>query len=880
MTPPNPIQTPGFDPDTVQRHRLENGLTVLIRRDGSAPVAAVVTHVRAGYFDETDDVAGISHVLEHMFFKGTPTRAVGEVARETKASGGYLNAHTIYDHTSYYAVLPSSGFISGLRVQADAYANSLIDPDELRRELEVIIQEAKRKADNPHAVAVESLYALLHDRHRMRRWRIGHEAGLRALDRDAMLGFYRNFYRPGNTILSIVGDVDVARTLDEVESLYGHLPAGAVERTPGPDEPARAEFRYREWDGDIQRTQLVAGWRTPGLLHPDTPLLDLAAMVLGGGRASRLYRAVREEQLASSITAYDYTPGDIGVFVLHAETPPETALAAARATWAQLRSLLEEGVGTYELERARQLYEARWLRRLESAEGQASYLADWEAAGDWRLGERYLGAIAAATADGVTGAVRRYLVPDRAALIVYRPRGTPALATGPADARSLLRAAEPHPLPPTAPRVATALSTVGAPELERVEGDVSVFRTTHGTPILVWPRSGAPVAYAGVYFAGGASEEPARHAGLTRLLTRVALKGTARRDATQLAEDAESLGAALGGNAGSDSFGWSVSVPSRHLPAAMELLADVSQHASVPADALETERGVTLSELVSLRDDMYRWPLRMLGEVAFAGHPYGVPVSGTESSLGTIGAELVREWHATRVLAGAPVIAVVADGDPQELATIAARHFRDLARAPVAVGAPPEWPAGVTSRVEDRQKAQTALAMGFPGPSRRAPDRFAAELMVGIASGLGGRLFEQLRDRQSLAYTVHLGTSRRMLAGMLVAYIATSPEREGEARDGLLREFARLRDEPVSADELQRARTYALGTHAIARASGGSRLGELVDSWLLGDGLAELGSYGTSVSAATAEEIQALAIAYLDPERRVEAVVRGAVTPG
>src|ERR687883_1025787 len=210
------IDLPLLRPESVHRTVLPNGLTVLLRRDGSAPVVAIVTYVNAGYFDETDDVVGIAHVLEHMYFKGTPTRGPGEIAKETKASGGYLNAHTIYDHTSYYAVLPASGFARGLEVQADAYANSLIDADELARELEVIIQEARRKADNPSAVATETMYELLHDRHRIRRWRIGREPGLRALTREALLRFYRNFYHPGNTVLSIVGAVDADDATREV----------------------------------------------------------------------------------------------------------------------------------------------------------------------------------------------------------------------------------------------------------------------------------------------------------------------------------------------------------------------------------------------------------------------------------------------------------------------------------------------------------------------------------------------------------------------------------------------------------------------------------------------------------------------------------------
>src|SRR6478609_3162975 len=289
-----------MDPNTIHKTILANGLTVLVQEDRSAPVVAIVTYVKAGYFDETDEQNGLSHALEHMFFKGTARRGVGEIAKETKASGGYLNAHTIYDNTTYYTVLPSTGFAKGLEIQADAYANSTIDARELAKEMEVIIQEAKRKSDNTSAIATETLYELLHDAHRMRRWRIGREPGLRAFTRDLMNNFYRNFYRPANTILSISGDVDAREAMQRVSELYGALPGGDPVRNPGPDEPDHTGFRYRELSGDIAQSQLVFGWRTPGTLDPDTPVLDVAASLLATGRASRLYRAVREKKLASS----------------------------------------------------------------------------------------------------------------------------------------------------------------------------------------------------------------------------------------------------------------------------------------------------------------------------------------------------------------------------------------------------------------------------------------------------------------------------------------------------------------------------------------------------------------------------------------------------
>ena len=873
---PSSPPLPGLDSSTVHRTVLPNGLTVLLRRDDSAPVVAIVTYVKAGYFDETDDVVGIAHVLEHMYFKGTARRGVGEISRQTKAAGGYLNAGTIYDHTSYYTVLPASGFLAGLEVQADAYANSVIDADELARELEVIIQEAKRKSDNPSAVTIETLYELLFDRHRMRRWRIGREPGLRALGRAHLVRFYRNFYRPRNTILSIVGAIDPGDAMRHVERLYGALDDAPLERSPGPAEPERGGFRWREWAGDIQQTQVGIGWRTEPTMHPDTPALDLAATVLGSGRASRLYRAVRERKLATSIGAFNYTPTELGVFVVNAEGPPERAGEAARAAWDQVRDLRERGIGVHELDRARRIMEARWIRRLETMEGQANHLAEWEALGDWQLGERYLERLVTTSAAAVTTVVQQYLAPDRAGTVVYRPEGTPAIAESGEAMWRLLEHDRPAPLPIVPPRRATPSgSRAPTPRLEREEAGVRVYHTAAGVPLLVRHVPGAPVAYLGLFALGGASDESVERAGITSLLLRTAVKGTRRRTAQQIAEDAELLGGSVSPSLAGESFGWTISVPAKYAAAALDLLADVAQHATIPDDALETERSLAIADLAHLRDDMYRYPLRLLTEAAFQGHPYGIPASGLEGSLAAIRAEEVREWHRERLLHAPSVFAYVGDGDPDELASLAACDLCELRWREGAAVAPAPWPTSPTLVAESREKAQTALALAFPAPMRGDDDRYVADLIAGIASGLGGRFFDELRDRQSLAYTVQAFASERRAAGLFVSYIATSPEKEEVARGGLLREFAKLREEPVTESELRQAQTYAIGTHAIRQQSGGAVLADIVDAWMLGGGLGELAEFEERVRAVTAEDAQRVARRYFDDERRVEGVVRG-----
>ena len=866
-----------LDAEAVRRTVLPNGLKVLVKEDFSAPVVAIVTFVSAGYFDEPDDVVGIAHVLEHMYFKGTPSRGVGEIAKQTKAVGGYLNAATIYDHTSYYTVLPASGFRQGLEVQADAYANSLIDAEELARELEVIIQEAKRKADSPSAVATETLYELLHDKHRIRRWRIGREPGLRALTRDALVGFYRNFYHPGNTVLTIVGAVRADEALRDVERLYGGLPAGTPQRTPGPPEGGTDGFRYREWAGDIGQTQLAMGWRTPGTVHPDTPALDLLAMVLGAGRASRLYRAVRDRKLASSVSAYDYTPTELGVFVVHAEAPPEMTARAAQATWDQLRRAREEGIGAHELERAKRLYESRWVRRLEDMEGQANYLAEWEALGDWRLGDRYLERLLTSGAEQLGEVARRYLAPESAGVLVYRPNGTSEVANDAESMRALLESARVEPLAPGAPyRAAAAPHDARGPRLEREEAGVRVYRSETGLPILVRVKAGAPLVHVGVFALGGSSEETDEVAGITTLMVRTAQKGTERRSALQLAEDGEMLGGSVSGSVSGDSFGWSISVPTRHAAAAVELLADVAQHPTFPADALEIERAVSIADVVTARDDMFRYPMRLASQAAFRGHPYGIPVSGTEESLRSIERADVERWHREHMFGehAAPVIVLVGDGDPDELALIAADAFTRLRPAPTSSLPSPAWPQAAITSAERREKAQTALTLLFPGPARSDDDRFAAGMIASVASGLGGRFFDELRDKRSLCYTVTAFNSARRAAGTFGAYIATSPEKENAAREGLLAEFQRLRERPVEAEELERAQTYAIGVHAIHQQNGAAVLGDVADAWLFGE-LRDLALYEQRIQAVTAERMQRVAERYFEPERRVEGIVRG-----
>ncbi len=857
----------------VRREMLPNGLTILIQRNDSAPVVAVVTHVKAGFFDEPDRWTGISHVLEHMFFKGTPRRGVGAIARETKALGGYLNASTSYDHTSYFAVLPAGGLGTALDIQADALRHSLIDADELARELQVIIQEAKRKLDSAAAVAYETLHEVMFDRHRIRRWRIGYDADLARLTRDDLWAYYRSRYVPERAIVSIVGDVDVDQTLALARGIYADWPPAPGAHDPSPEEPPRRDVRARTLRGDVTQAELVLGWRTVPPLHPDSAALDLGAAVLTSGRGSWLYRTLRETGVVTGIAAHNYAPTELGVFSIGADLEPERLPAALEGIAEATSRLAAFGPGEDDLERARTLMLARWARRLESMEGRAASLAAAEALGGVEILDREYDAIASATGAEVREAAARYLSTDGVAGVVYLPRERGADLTVEALARTFATPATGY---RPAPRVAAPVPGAPRSASGRVTSQV-LHVPLPGVDLLVRRKSGVPMVTLGIYVPR-VDFEPAAQAGLGALALRSSLRGAGGLDAAELAFSAERLGGSLGAALASDWLGFGMTVLVEHLSAGAALLDLVYREPTLDDADVLTERDLMVTEAQQVADDMFRYPFQLAFGAAFGDTGYGLPVSGLPESLAGLTGADARSWQSHAMARVRPVVVAVGEIESEQAAAELAGIFAAYpARAAAGVVAAQRFAleSGLVTRAVARQKAQTALAMVFPGPARRSDDRFAADVWAAVASGLGGRLFEALRDRRSLAYTVLASAWQKGRAGALVSYIATSPEREAEARDAMLAELRKFAREPVAASELEQAVNYLSGQAEVRRQSGSAVAAEILEAWLTGDGLDELADPSAPFRRVTAEAVQQMASRYLDDGRRAEGVVRG-----
>ncbi len=857
----------------VRREVLSNGLSLLVQRDPTAPAVAVVSHVRAGFFDEPDRLSGISHVLEHMLFKGTPTRGVGQIAQETKAAGGYLNAATSYDHTTYYAVLPAGSLAVALDLQSDALRRSTLDPDELRRELRVIIEEARRKLDTPSAVTSETLAALLFDRHRIRRWRIGTEAQLAALSHDDLSGYYRSRYVPARTIVSMTGDLDPDLALDAAREFFGSWPAAAFAEDPSPEEPPHREVRARTLRGDVRRADLSVGWRGVPALHPDAAALDVAAAVLGAGRASWLYRSLRAPGHVMSVGTWHYSPTEVGIFSVAADLDASRLSEALEGIAASVARLRATGPSSDDLSRVRRLLRARWARRLETVEGRAAALAAAEALGSVDLLDQEYERLLAVTPDDVRRVASEWLAPDAVAAVAFLPDGAePELTT------ELLRAAfatsrspppeerePPVPVPPAPVAVRGAITS----------GVLHI--ALPGVDLLVGRKPGVPLVSIGAY-RRRTVPDTIKAAGLSALAVRSAVRGAGGMDAGGLALAFERLGGGLAPHVSSDWFGFDTSVLADQAVEGAGLLHSVLHAPGFDEGEVDRERGTLADEVAQAADDMLRYPVQLALRAGFGDSGYGLPAQGLPESVAALTAGMVRGWHACELAEGRTAVVAVGDLEPERFAERLAGWFgKDPPRdpAPIATGGAWRTLEGPGVVAIERAKRQTGLAILFPGPSRTDPDRFAAMVWSAIASGLGGRLFHALRDKQSLAYTVIASSWQRAGAGALLLYLATSPEREAEARDALLLELARFRDAPPDREELVRAISYLAGQAQVQRQTAAAVAGEVAESWLIGTGLEELADPAAGFKQVTAEAIRMLARRYLDPELRVEGIVRG-----
>ena len=404
------------------REVLPNGVVLIAQEHRASDVVALQLWMRVGGRDETADELGLSHYLEHMLFKGTPTRPPGSIDALIEGLGGTSNAFTSQDYTHFDVVLPAQHMRAGIELLADIAVNASFEQSELDAERKVVFEEMRLTEDNPDRFMVRRLYEVGYAPHPYGRPLLGTEQLIGALTRDRLNAYYKKFYVPGDMVLVAVGAVKSADVRDAVVATFGRLSGSPPPRPPSASPPTLAGGRRDDIRRSEQQAYLGLGWRTAATNEPDVYAVDLLTYILGDSPSSRLSQRLRDQdRLVFAIEAAYGAWERAGLTTVVARLDPAN-LARAEATILEvIQRVKAEGVTEAERQRAIITAESNYAFDIETAEGLAKTYGQAETT--WTLDDEiaYLSRLRKITAAQIQAVARKYFADDNFARVRFLP---------------------------------------------------------------------------------------------------------------------------------------------------------------------------------------------------------------------------------------------------------------------------------------------------------------------------------------------------------------------------------------------------------------------------------------------------------------------------
>ncbi len=841
---------------------LPNGLTVIVDENHTSPVVAIQMWVRAGSADEEPGEAGIAHVFEHMLFKGTERRGIGQIAREVESAGGYINAFTSFDYTVYHLAVASRYFHKGLDIISDAIQHSTFDPEELKKELEVVLEELRMGEDDPGRKLYKTIFEEAYTVHPYRRPVIGFKETVSSLTRDDMLRFFKKWYVPSNMTLVVVGDVNTEDALDNIKEAFKEFRGSQPPERLRPQEPPQDSLRVTIIKRDIKQTRLAMAFHIPPVIHEDSYPLDVLSGILAGGVTSRLFKRLKlEKELVHTISAYAMTPRDSGLFLITATLDTASVEETLKEISRELEGLLEQGVAPEELKRVKLSIESDFVYARETMQGRARQLGYYQTvSGSIEFERNYLERIRAVTERDIKRVVAEYFNPRNLTVSLLLPERTEVSM----DEQTISSA------------ILSSFGLMKAPGIpEKTQGGIRKVELENGITLIVKEDHSNPtVALYGV-FPGGLLFETKKTNGLSNFVARMLTRGTEKMTRVEIARRVEDMAATLSGFSGRNSTGVSGLFLSRFFDEALEIFADVVLNPTFPEEEIEKLRKDILAAIEREEDYLPGYTFKLLYRELFKKHPYGMPVLGEYTTVSTFKRADIVEHYRRVFVPQRMILSVVGDVDSDHVIEKVRAAFSGFEGDGTALPkhAAVKRPKGRISTGEVKRKEQTHIGIGFVGPSLRDRDRYAMEIVAEALGSQGGRLFVELRDRQSLAYSVSAFIKAGVDTGMFGVYIGCASEKKKRAIKSILKELKNLRKKGLTPEELERAKRALVGRYEMSLQGVKSQASDMALNELLGLGHDHFKKYPGIIESITAEEIERAVKRYIDLERYVISTV-------
>jgi zinc protease len=836
-----------FPPSTAQKWVLPNGLTIIVQEDRSAPVASVQAWCATGSIYEDERLgAGLSHILEHMLFKGTKTRSTNAIAQKVQDVGGYINAYTSFDRTVFWIDVPKAGVVTALDVLADAMMNSTLPPDEYLKEQEVIRREFAMGFDDPDRMTGQLLFSTAYQRHPYRFPVIGELEIFNQLTQEDVMRYYQTRYVPNNLTFIIVGDVDAEKVRQQLVGFFKEHPEKSLKPIFIPEEPPQLGRREAHQEFGTELSRLSLAWHVPEITHPDVPALDLLSTILGDGRSSRLYQRVREEAgLAYAIFAFSYTPGDPGMLGVDATADPNKREEAQQLILRVIEEIKEAGATPEELTKGKKISLSHQLGSLVTMRGQASDVgSNWLLTRNLNFSRDYLDAVQKVSLDDIRRVARKYLTDDNLTIVSLNPKGS-------LSARK------------EAPSVVTA-------------GEVQKFELPNGLRLLVREDRRLPLIGISAVFRGGLLAETPESNGITRLMAKSLLKGTKTRTAEQIATEIEAVGGSIQSDAGNNSFSVGIGFTKPDLAIGVELLADVLLNARMPEAAVARQKEIQIAAIQQEEEQLTSVARNILREALFHDHPYGLRLNGSVESVRKLSPKDLLAFRDRYLVAKNGVISIFGNVKADEVKQLLEQALDGMKAGMLALDAAPRPPFidHVATVESQKEKNQSVIMVGYAGVDIFSPDRHALELIDEASSDLGSRFFIRIREEMGLAYYVGASQMQGLVGGLFVFYLGTDPQKIEPVKVALFEEIHKLASEGLTPEELARAKKKLIGQQQIANQSNDIFGYQCALDELYGLGFANYKKLEHEIEAVTLDNIKSAATKYFRDRPYVLAIVR------
>lgn len=858
------------DNHAIFERTLPNGLQVILRESHDAPLASFWIWYRVGSRNETPGLTGLSHWVEHMQFKGTPSLAKGAIFREVTKNGGTLNALTSNDWTGYFETLPVDRLDLALRIESDRMVNSLFEPAETESERTVILSERQGAENSPTYLLFEEVVATAFHAHPYRHMVVGYESDLHRITRDDLYGHYRGAYHPANAFITAAGDFAAEDLYRRIEESFGGIEPGQPLPAVAAAEPLQRGERRVTLRQPSPTSYLRMAFHAPEARHPDTAAILVADAVLSGGkgmglgaggqmgRSARLYRSLVAAGLARAAGSdFELTIDPFLLIVGVTALPGADPAQIEAVVDAELAHLAREPVPDDELARAVKQVKAQYVYAGEGVTNQAFWLGQMEVVDTYHRAERLIGEIEAVQPADVQRVAAAYLHPKNRTVGWLFPNGDGGGAEDAPDGGSVAYRRW----------FATGHAPPERPPFERAE-------LPNGLIVLGQAQPADPAVSARIRIAAGAAQDPPDQPGLAAFTARMLPRGTESLNFEAFNELTDSLGATLGVEAGRLFTEMSIRCLPEDLPRLLDLAADILRRPTFPAEEIDKVRGEILTAIAEQEDDTHAVADRALRELLYpAGHPYRHRVLGTAESVSAIGREDLVAFH-RRHLGPAAMTAAVVGGVAAfaPAVELLATRFRDW-QVPVTPPRPvlPPAPAadGATATARVAGKSQSDIAVGSLTLPRLHEDYYALETANQILGRLGlmGRLGATVRDEQGLAYYVFSAIEPGKEGSVWVSRAGVDPANTDRALKGIVSELRRLRDSAVTADELADAKSFMTGSLPLALEMNDGVASLLLGIEHYGLGLDYVDRYPGIINALTTDDLQRAAERHLDEER-------------